>query len=175
MNYCSSCGSDKLVFEVPEGDHRPRFCCNSCGKVHYQNPRVVVGCIALWQEQVLLCRRAIEPRKDFWNLPGGYLENGETVEAGALRETREETGAEVKILRLHSVYNLVRVNQVFLHFLAEMQSPAFYTTAESSEVKLFPLSAIPWQDIAFDSNTFALTSFLENRHNPAEKVFIGTL
>lgn len=135
----------------------------------------MVGCVVEWQEHILLCRRAIEPRLGFWNLPGGYLENGETLEEGAVRETWEEAKAKVKIIRLHSVYNLPTVNQVFMHFLAELTHPSFEATSESSEVKLFHKNDVPWEGLAFHSNTFALQTYLNQQKDVHSPVFFGTL
>lgn len=173
MNFCSNCGSDSLEFKIPEGDNYARFVCNNCGTIHYQNPKIIVGCLALHQEQVLLCRRAIEPRYGFWNLPGGFMENGETVEQGAQRETLEETNASVDIIRLHSVYNIPHVNQVYLHFLANMEEPYFTETSESLEVKLFTPSEIPWDEIAFSSTTFSLQKYFEYKETQYPPVHIG--
>lgn len=162
MKYCSVCGSDKLSVKVPPGDHFERICCESCGHIHYQNPNLIVGTISLWNGKVLLAKRAIEPRKDLWNLPCGFLENGETVEEGARRETLEETAAKVRLIRLHTVYNLPHARQVYMIFLAEMLSERFEPTTESSMVKLFSKDEIPWQDIAFSSTAFTLQKYFEN-------------
>jgi NADH pyrophosphatase NudC (nudix superfamily) len=97
LKFCSACGSDRIERRIPEGDNLPRFVCAACGAIHYQNPKIVVGCLPEWEDRVLLCRRAIEPRHGLWTLPAGFLENGETVEAGALRETQEEAGARVAL------------------------------------------------------------------------------
>lgn len=160
MNYCSHCGSHQLVFEVPEGDNRPRFICKNCHSIHYQNPRMVVGCLPVFEDKILLCRRSIPPRKGLWNLPAGYLENGETVEEGAVRETWEEAQASVRIIKLHCLYNLPHVHQVYLHFLAEMESAAFSPGPESLEVALFSLDNIPWDEIAFSSSSFAIQEYI---------------
>jgi ADP-ribose pyrophosphatase YjhB (NUDIX family) len=131
--------------------------------IHYQNPNVVAGCLPIWQDKVLLCRRAIEPRKGFWNVPGGYLENGETVEDGAMREVWEEAIAKVSILSLHLVYSIPQLNQVYMHFLAELSEPIFDVGEESLEVKLFSESEIPWDEIAFSSSTKTLEYYFEDR------------
>ena len=121
MKFCSACGG-KVVQRVPDGDNRLRFVCEACGAIHYQNPRIIAGCVPTWKGQVLLCRRAIEPRKGFWTLPCGFLENGETVEAGAMRETLEEAEAKVDLERLYAVYSIPHINQVYMVFLAELLS-----------------------------------------------------
>lgn len=162
MNFCPTCGSDSLRQQIPEGDNRLRIVCQQCETIHYQNPKLVVGCLPVWNDQILLCRRAIEPRKGYWNLPAGYMENGETVEQAAVRETLEETGAEVSLLRLHTVYNLPTVNQVYLFFLANVESHNFDGGTESLEVKLFHPDEIPYQEMAFVSSTFAIRQYLDD-------------
>src|SRR5690606_27510596 len=139
--------SNSLVYTIPGGDTRARYCCSHCGTIHYQNPKIVVGCIPVFEDKILLCRRAIEPRYGLWNLPAGYLENGETVEEGALRETREEASIEVELVRLHSIYNLLHVQQVYLFFLAKMHSPQCACGAESLEVQLFEEMHLPWNQL----------------------------
>ena len=150
-----------MDFLVPEGDDRFRHFCANCNTIFYSNPKIVVGCLPIFEDKVLLCRRAISPRKGFWNLPAGFMENGETLVEGALRETWEESRAAVDIIKLHCIYNLPRANQVYFHFLAKMKSPSFQTTFESSEVELFKKKDIPWDDIAFSSTIFALEKYFE--------------
>ncbi|GAA4836604.1 NUDIX hydrolase [Algivirga pacifica] len=163
MNFCSHCGSNALKFEIPAGDTHHRFVCDACGTIHYQNPRIIVGCIPIYEGKVLLARRAIEPREGLWNLPAGFLENGERAEEGARREVKEETDALVEVVRLHTIFDLPEFNQVYLHFLAEMQAPHFASkTSESLEVRLFEEKDIPWEEIAFASTTFALQRYFEN-------------
>ncbi len=173
MNFCSHCGSDQIRLKIPEGDTFPRYMCPNCNTVHYQNPKIIVGCLVVHEQRILLCRRAIEPRFGLWNLPGGFMENGETVQEGACRETWEEARAEVNLIRLHSVYNLPHVNQVYIHFLADMPKRYFEVTPESSEVQLFAESEIPWDEIAFSSTTFSLQKFFEYRHEAAPPVHVG--
>lgn len=161
MNYCSNCSSANLDFRIPEGDQLPRYVCQNCATIHYSNPKLVVGCLIVDQGKILLARRGIEPRKGFWNLPCGYLENQETVQQGALREVYEETGATVKLEHLHTVYNLPHANQVYLIFLARMVDDYYHTTPESTEISFFAFENIPWEEIAFSSNSFAIKRFLE--------------
>jgi len=162
MNYCSNCGA-KVDLEVPPGDDRLRHVCRSCGIVHYRNPVLVVGCIPQWEDRILLCRRNIEPRKGKWTLPAGYLESGETVMEGARRETLEESGALVNRLDPYMLCDIVYVNQVYLMFRAQMQTPDCNTTAESSEVVLLREEEIPWGDIAFRVMEKTLACFFEDR------------
>lgn len=156
MNYCSNCGSDAIAFKIPEGDHFPRFVCDECGTIHYTNPNMVVGCIIVKDEKIVLARRGIEPRKGYWNLPCGFLENDETIQQGAKREVYEETGLEVELENLHIVYNLPQANQVYLIFKASISGGKAQLTLESTEIDFFTLDAIPWDEIAFSSNSFAI-------------------
>ncbi|WNJ16391.1 NUDIX hydrolase [Pontibacter sp. G13] len=173
MNFCSNCGSDKIRLEIPEGDNRLRFVCKSCHTIHYQNPNMVVGCIPVFEDQILLCRRAIEPRSGFWNLPAGYLENGETLEEGALREAREEAGIELELLRLHSIYNIPRINQVYFFFLTAMKTPEFRIGPETLEAQFFHQSEIPYHDMAFPSSSFALKKYFHDRAEGFSTVHLG--
>ena len=161
MNYCSNCGSGNIHLKIPDGDTYPRYVCENCGKIFYQNPRLIVGCLPVMDDKVLLCKRAIEPQKGLWNLPAGFLENGENAEDGAARETKEESQAEVSIIKLHVLYSLPKVNQVYLHFLAQLKDDHFGPTRESLEVRLFSEDEIPWDEIAFQSSTFALKKYFE--------------
>lgn len=162
MNYCSHCGHP-IRIAIPEGDNRRRHICDHCDTVHYQNPRIITGCIVEWQRQILLCRRAIEPRYGLWTLPAGFMENGESAQQGALRETLEETGAEVAIDELFITINLPHINQLYLLFRGRLLAPQFGPTAESLEVALFDQQAIPWDAIAFSTMTVALRSYLDDR------------
>ncbi len=174
MKYCSNCGQ-KVQFGNIEGDHLPRFHCLDCGTIHYQNPRVIVGCIPVWEDKIMLCRRGIEPQLGLWNVPGGFMENNETVENGAAREMLEETHAQVRIVGLQSVFTVLHVNQVHLHFIAEMQDLNYQTTPESTEIQLFTEGDIPWKDIAFASNYFALKRFFEDRKLGVQRTHRGNL
>jgi ADP-ribose pyrophosphatase YjhB (NUDIX family) len=174
MNYCSHCGN-KVSLKIPEGDTIPRFVCESCGRIHYQNPRMVVGCIPVWQNKILLCKRAIEPRYGKWTIPAGFLENNETVEQGAIRETIEESGADVSIVRLHSLYSLPHVNQVYAIFLADMNSENFKAGDETLECKLYEISDIPWDEIAFTAVHFSLKKYMENIAGAKGYTFLGQL
>jgi len=148
MNYCCYCGS-RVVSKIPPDDDRPRYVCTSCETIHYQNPKIVAGCIPARDTRILLCRRAIEPRRGFWTLPAGYMELGETSLETAIRETLEEANASVKVVDLFAVFNLPHVNQVYLMFRSELQNMDFSPGAESLEVALFGESQIPWDEIAF--------------------------
>lgn len=159
FRFCPSCGA-AVNYTVPQGDNRARAVCTGCATIHYQNPRLVVGTVPTWQDKILLCKRAIEPRKGFWTLPAGFMENGESSSEGALRETIEEAGANVVIERLFSVIDVPHVHQVHLFYLAPMQSPEFSGGEESLEVKLFSLSEIPWSDLSFPTVSQTLKWFV---------------
>ena len=165
MNFCSNCGSANISFKIPEGDSFHRFVCDNCGKIHYENPRIIVGCVPVYRNRIMLCKRAIQPQMGLWNLPAGFLENNEKPEEGAVRETLEESMAIVEIVKLHAVFSLPKVNQVYLHFLANLKDEHFGPTSESLEVKLFDSNDIPWKDIAFHSTTYALEKYLEHGAN----------
>lgn len=174
MNFCSHCGSAQLQFTVPAGDNRPRFVCGQCDTIHYQNPKVVAGCLPIFENKVLLCRRAIAPRQGYWNVPSGYLENGETLEAGAAREVYEEAVAQVANQRLHTVYSIPHINQVYVHFLADLMDGAFAVGEESLECRLFAEAEIPWTEIAFSSSVFSLRKYFADRQNGVERTHVGT-
>ncbi|MCB0559356.1 MAG: NUDIX hydrolase [Lewinellaceae bacterium] len=175
MNFCSHCGSAQLAFKVPEGDNRPRYICSDCGAIHYSNPKIVTGCLPIWEGRVLLAKRAIEPRKGYWNVPSGYMENGETVEQGAAREVREETLARVENLTLHTVFSIPHISQVYIHFLAELASPDFGIGEESLEVRLFTEAETPWKEIAFTSSVFSLKHYFEDRRKGRREVHTGKM
>ena len=162
MKFCSQCASP-LVLRIPADDSRERYVCEQCGTIHYENPRNVVGSIPIYGDQVLLCRRAIEPRYGFWTLPAGFLEIGETSSAGAVRETIEEAGANVDIGPLFSLLNVVHAQQVHLFYLAQMQTPDFEAGVESLEVALFLEKDIPWQDLAFPTVKQTLEWYFADR------------
>jgi ADP-ribose pyrophosphatase YjhB (NUDIX family) len=174
VNFCSNCGSNKIEFTVPDGDNRQRYVCLNCEIIHYKNPNIVTGAIPVWDNKILLAKRSIEPRKGFWNLPCGFLELDETVEEGAIREVKEETDVDVELQHLHTVYNLPHANQVYMIFVAKMLHNNFKKTTESSDVKLFTLEEIPWKEIAFSSNSFALEAYIEDLKTGFKAVHLGT-
>jgi ADP-ribose pyrophosphatase YjhB (NUDIX family) len=163
VKFCSNCGSAELAFTVPEGDNRPRFVCGACGTIHYQNPKIVVGCLPEWEGRVLMCRRAIEPRHGLWTLPAGFLENAETLVAGAMRETLEEANARVDGTELYTVISLPYISQVYMMFRARLTDLDFGPGPESIEVRLMREEEIPWEDIAFRTITRTLRNFFLDR------------
>jgi len=174
VKYCSNCAAE-VELKIPEGDNRPRYVCPQCGMIHYENPRMVVGCIPVWEEKILICRRAIEPRHGLWTVPAGFMENGETLEQGAMRETEEEAGARVRIERLHAVYSLPQVNQVYVIFLAPMLDGRFEAGLESLECKLVTPAEIPWDEIAFTAIRFSLETYVRSLKTGATCAYTGFL
>ena len=142
--------------KVPAGDDRQRLVCDTCGWIHYVNPKIVVGAVCTWGDKLLLCRRAIEPRRGYWTIPAGYLEERESVEAGARREAREEAKAEIDLDGLLAVYSIPRISQVQIIFRARLPAPEFGAGAESLEVRLFDWAEVPWKNLAFPSVHWAL-------------------
>jgi ADP-ribose pyrophosphatase YjhB (NUDIX family) len=162
MKFCSNCGAP-VVLKVPAGDNLPRHVCEACFTIHYQNPRMVIGCIPEWEGQVLLCRRAIEPRYGLWTLPAGFMENGETVAQAAQRETLEEARARVALTDMFAVLSVPHVDQVHIFYRARLLDLDFGPGSESLDVKLFPEAAIPWQELAFRTVTTALRHYYADR------------
>ena len=173
MKFCSECAHPVSLLTPPD-DTRERFVCSHCGIIHYQNPKMVVGSIPLWEQdgqtKVLLCRRAIEPRKGYWTLPAGFMENEETTAAAAARETEEEAGARIQIGQLFSLINVPHVHQVHMFYLATLQDLDYAPGVESLEVQLFCESEIPWDDIAFPTTVHTLKFLFSD----LEKVRSGT-
>lgn len=158
MKFCSQCGKDVAV-AIPEGDNRERHVCNHCSTIHYQNPRIITGTLPVLDNRVLLCKRAIEPRLGLWTLPAGFMENGETTEQGAIRETWEEARANVKIDALYTLFNLPQINQVYFFYRGTLSDINFGPGPESLEVELFYEHEIPWQDLAFPVITETLKHY----------------
>ena len=175
MRFCSHCGSDRLEVRIPDGDTLPRFVCAACGTIHYQNPKVVVGCLPVWEAQVLLCKRAIEPRHGLWTLPAGFLENGESLPAGALRETLEEAHARVEIDALYTVISLPQINQIYMMFRARLLDLDFGPGPESLEVRLYDEADIPWESLAFRTIGRTLRNWFLDRKDGAFPLRLSTL
>ncbi len=162
MKFCSHCGK-AVDLRVPDGDNMPRYICDHCDTIHYQNPRIVTGCIPVHGDQILLCKRAIEPRYGFWTLPAGFMENDETLEQAALRETREEANANVELQDIYSVFSLPHVNQVYIMYRARLLDLDFAPGIESLEVRLFNEEQIPWDDLAFKTIVHTLKYYFEDK------------
>jgi ADP-ribose pyrophosphatase YjhB (NUDIX family) len=174
MNFCSHCGA-AVVQRIPAGDSLPRYVCDVCAIVHYENPKILVGCIPEWEERILLCKRAIEPRHGLWTLPAGFMENGETTQQGALRETLEEANARVEVGPLYALYNLPHANQVYLLFRARLLDLDFSAGSESLETRLFTETEIPWEQIAFRTIQHTLRQYYEDRRQGHYGFHIGTI
>jgi ADP-ribose pyrophosphatase YjhB (NUDIX family) len=165
MKFCSECAT-AVVIEIPADDTRERHVCPSCKTIHYQNPKLVVGSIPVWEQhgelKILLCKRAIEPRYGYWTLPAGFMENAETTTEAAQRETEEEAGANIALHELFSMLNVPRVNQVHLFYRATLLDLDYLAGIESLEVRLFNEQEIPWNDIAFPTVSHTLKCFFED-------------
>jgi len=174
LSYCSHCGQ-RTVTRIPDGDHLPRVVCDHCGIVHYQNPRLVVGCVPEHDGRLLLCRRAIEPRSGYWTIPAGFLENGETMAQGAAREAQEEALAEVRIGSLLAVIDIPEAHQVHVFYRATLPDGQHGAGTESLETALVMPADIPWTDIAFSSTRFALERYLADRAAGLEGLHTASL
>jgi ADP-ribose pyrophosphatase YjhB (NUDIX family) len=166
MKFCSEC-AQPVELSIPDGDNRPRHVCTSCGAIHYQNPKMVIGTIPVWEKdgqlQVLLCKRAIEPRYGYWTLPAGFMENAETTAEAAQRETEEEAGAHIELGNLFSLLNVAHVHQVHLFYLARLHDLDFAPGIESLDVQMFSEEQIPWDDLAFPTIRKTLELFFADR------------
>jgi ADP-ribose pyrophosphatase YjhB (NUDIX family) len=174
MNFCSNCGA-AVTQEIPPDDNRVRAVCHSCNTIHYENPRMIVGCIAEWEDRILLCRRAIEPRHGLWTVPAGFMENGETTAAGAARETLEEANARVEILALYALYNIPHINQVYLLFRGRLLDQNFSPGSETLETRLVGEDDLPWDQLAFATVRHTLRHYYADRRAGAYKVHMGTI
>lgn len=162
MNFCARCASP-VSKRVPAGDDRPRYVCDACGTVFYSNPKIVAGCLPEWQERVLLCRRAIEPRYGLWTLPAGFMEEGETTQEAAARETLEEALVRVEVGDLYCYLNIPRISQVYVIFRGTLLDTDFAPGHESLEVRLFDEQHIPWDELAFPAIEMTLERFFVDR------------
>jgi len=174
MNYCSHCGST-VSLRVPDDDNLLRHVCDQCGTIHYQNPKIVTGCVVEVEDKILLCRRAIQPRHGLWTVPAGFLENGETLEQGAVRETMEEAQARVELNGLYAVYNIPHVSQVYVMFRGRLLDGQFGAGPESLEVELFDEHEIPWDDLAFKVIHRTLTEYYQHRSEGDFPVYIDEI
>ncbi len=175
MKFCSNCGSADINLKIPEGDNLPRFVCAACNEIFYSNPKIVAGCIAEWEDKILMCKRAIEPRYGKWTLPAGFMENDETMHAAAARETYEEAKAKVKNIKLFALYNLPHINQVYAMFRAELVGGKASPGEESLEVELMIEQEIPWEQIAFPVIKDSLELFFEDRKNNSFTLHYGDM
>ncbi|TFW13229.1 NUDIX hydrolase [Massilia arenosa] len=171
MKFCSEC-AHPVALVIPEGDNRPRYVCAQCSAIHYQNPKLVIGSIPVWERdgelKILLCKRAIEPRFGYWTLPAGFMENEETTAQAAVRETEEEAGANIEIGDLFTLLNVVHVHQVHMFYLARLLDLDFAPGIESLEAQLFAEHEIPWDDLAFPTIRKTLELFFADRARVAQ-------
>ncbi len=161
MKFCTGCGNT-VALKIPEGDDRERFVCTSCEFIHYVNPRVIVGCVPVYEGKVLLCKRAIEPRLGYWTLPAGFMENGETTPQGAARETWEEARAKVSKLELYRVFDVPYISQVYMFYRCDLDNGEYGVGPESLESGLYAEDQIPWDEIAFPVVRETLKEYFED-------------
>ena len=166
MKFCHQCAG-LLILRIPQGDDKPRHCCSKCDTIVYLNPKNVVGTLSFFEDKVLLCKRAIQPRIGKWTLPAGYMENGESSLDGAIRETQEEAGASVIVESnsLYTLFNLPKINQVYMFFRTELANLDFSAGIESQEVALFRETEVPWADIAFPVVKCTLEHYFDDLRN----------
>ena len=162
MKFCSDCGHT-VVQKIPVGDNRLRFVCEQCETIHYQNPKIICGCLPTWEDKVLLCKRGIEPRYGLWTLPAGFMENLETTQEGAARETWEEANARIRVGAAYCIFNIPQISQVYVMYRGEIIDGEFGVGEESIEAGLFSEEAIPWDDLAFASIKRTLRYFFADR------------
>lgn len=174
INFCSHCGAE-VEQKIPSGETLVRAVCPVCQTIHYQNPKIVAGCIPEWEGQILLCRRAIEPRLGLWTFPAGFMELGESTEEAAARETFEEAKATVIIQSLYGIFSLPHVSQVYVVFRAALQDRGFGPGEESLEVRLMSLDSIPWEHLAFPVIRETLHRYVEDVHKTHVQVHFGTV
>ena len=162
MKFCSECGSQNISILTPEANQSQHEVCHDCDAIFYKNPKIVAACILEWHNEILMCRRSIEPRKGMWTIPGGFMENGESVQEAALRETKEESGAQVSSPELFAIYNLKNNNQVYAVYCGGLVDGVCSAEHETEEVRLYKKDQIPWPNIAFLVIEAALRLYLEN-------------
>lgn len=164
MQYCSHCGGP-VSLRIPVGDNLPRHVCDACSTVHYSNPKIVAGCVVTNDDRILVCKRAIEPRKGYWTLPAGFMEHGESVLEAAAREAREEACVDVQLDALYAVVDVIHAGQVHMMYRGRMKGAAHSPGPESLETALVTVDAIPWDALAFRSVRFTLERFVSDLRN----------
>lgn len=162
MKFCNQCGAEGH-YTIPSGDNRERFVCKSCGHIHYENPRIIAGCLPIHEDQVLLCKRAIEPRYGLWTLPAGFLENSESTLTGALREASEEANLNAEPQGLYTVFSLPHISQVYMFYRVHLLDLDFSAGEESLDVRLYKEEEIPWNELSFPVVNRTLAHYFEDR------------
>jgi len=162
MKYCCYCSAE-LIYDIPSDDNRYRYICQQCDIVHYQNPKIVAGCLPVWEDKILLCKRAIEPRFGYWTLPAGFMELGESSLEAGIRETLEEANARVEVEDLFAVFNLPHVDQVYMMYRSRLTDLDFSPGAESLEVQLYNEEDIPWDELAFTTIRETLKFYFDDK------------
>jgi ADP-ribose pyrophosphatase YjhB (NUDIX family) len=162
INFCCNCAAPVSLL-IPPGDTLPRHVCPACGAIHYRNPRLVVGTLPVWEDKILLCRRAIEPRSGFWTLPAGFMENRESVAEAAARETREEACARIELEAAFTMISVPHINQVHVIYRARLLDLDFAPGEETLDVALFDETTMPWDEIAFRTVAMTLRHFFADR------------
>lgn len=174
INYCMKCGS-RTEQIIPAGDQKLRHVCSECDTIHYQNPKIITGCLVEHGDKILLCRRAIEPQHGKWTLPAGFMENNETCSEGAIRETQEEANAKISQLHLYSVYDIPHISQVYMIYRAQLVDMEFSAGIESLEVKLFSKEDIPWTELAFSVIRQTLISYFNDKETGQYSLQTGVI
>lgn len=162
MNFCSNCGA-QVIQKIPQGDNRPRYVCSACEMIHYQNPRIIAGCIAEYENKILLCKRAIEPRSGLWTLPGGFMENNETTLEAAARESHEEANANISGISLYCTYSIPHISQVYMMYRGTLVDGICAPGEESTETELYAEHNIPWNQMAFPVMSESLKLYFSDK------------
>lgn len=174
MKFCSNCG-EQVEQKIPQGDNRPRYVCSSCDLIHYQNPRIIAGCIAEHEDKVLLCKRAIEPRHGLWTLPAGFMENQETTLQAAKRETFEEANAKISNSQLFCTISIPYISQVYIMYRGDLIDGFAKPGIESLETDLYTEQQIPWNNLAFPIIVESLKLYFTDKKNGQFKVYNGEM
>lgn len=163
MKYCIECGTDRVILKIPEGDNRSRYICKVCDYIHYQNPRMICGTLPIHNGKILLCKRAIEPRYGLWTLPAGFMENGETLEAAAARETYEESLARSIDSNLYCIFSLPHINQIHIFYKCNIENGDFGAGSETLEASLYAIEDIPWDQLAFRTVARCIKHYVKDK------------
>ncbi len=174
MNFCNHCG-EAVELTTPEGDNRPRYVCTVCDFIHYQNPRIIAGCIAEHDNKILLCKRAIEPRIGQWTLPAGFMENNETTLEAAQRETFEEATAKINNSQLFCTISIPHISQVYIMYRGQLANGFSEPGTESLETKLFSEHDIDWEHLAFPVIKQSLNLYFTDKKNGQFKIHNGEM